>query len=124
VSDRSSRRSPQELLARIEEMQRDAEAAIARYEALQAESGLDSVEADSEDGSVRIRLDAEGRVADIELHDAAMRYGTNLGRIVVAVIKEAKAIHTEKIARMTQRLLGDKIDTQAILSQYRPGNRP
>ncbi|MEU6857974.1 YbaB/EbfC family nucleoid-associated protein [Glycomyces sp. NPDC046736] len=101
-------------------MQRDAETTLARYEALQAESGLGAIEAISDDGSIKVRLDPEGRVADIDLHDAAMSHGPNLGRQVMAVIKSAKATHTEKTAELAQQLLGDKVDIQSILNQYRP----
>jgi len=124
MSDNAPRPNPQEMLARLEQMERNAEQLLARYEALQAETGSEAVEVYSEDGLIRVKLDREGQVDEVELHPHAMQYSRALGEHIRHTLEQARATHTERAAQIAQQLLGDKIDVQAILNQYRSGNRP
>ncbi|HEU5127814.1 MAG TPA: YbaB/EbfC family nucleoid-associated protein [Glycomyces sp.] len=116
----TDRPDPQEMMARLEQMQREAEATMRKYEELRAEMGADAVEAYSEDGLVRVRLDADGKVAEIHIDESAMRQRQSLGRVVHAVIDEAVATHAVKMADMAQALVGDKIDVMALMNEHMP----
>jgi DNA-binding protein YbaB len=123
VSDRLPR-DPRSMMARIEEMQRQAEQTLAKYEELQGQFGSASVEVYSDDGLIRVALDAEGHIEAVELHEYALRFGHALGERIRFTVERAKAQHSERAAEFAQQLLGDKVDIQAILNQYRPGRHP
>ncbi|THV30101.1 YbaB/EbfC family nucleoid-associated protein [Glycomyces paridis] len=112
--------SPEEAMRQFEQIRADAEATKRRHEELSAEYGLGSVEAYSEDGTVGVRLDAQGRVDKVVIDEMGMRHRQALGYIVKAVAEEAMAMHAVKAAEMAQALLGDKIDVQGIVSRYMP----
>lgn len=107
-----------EMMSRLEQMQADAERTLAKFEELRADMGL--VEAESEDGLIRVRLDADGQVEDIAIDERAMRQRQTLGRAVLAVVDEANAAFGVKMAEMAQALNGDKLDVMGMLGQYMP----
>ncbi|MFG3339720.1 YbaB/EbfC family nucleoid-associated protein [Glycomyces sp. NPDC048151] len=119
MSRNADRQDPQEMLARIDRMEQGAEQLLAKLEGLQAELGAGAVEVWSEDGLVRVKLDNEGCVDEIELHEYAMRYRSTLGEHIRQTVIQAKQVHADKTAELAQRLLGDTIDLQGILNQFR-----
>jgi DNA-binding protein YbaB len=119
MSRNAGRPDPQEMLARIDEMEQGAEQLLAKLEELQAEFGTEVVEVYSEDGLVRVKLDSEGRVDEIELHEYAMRFRNALGEHIRRTVINAKQVHSERTAELAQRLLGDTIDLPGILDQFR-----
>lgn len=118
----SDRPTPEQIMAEFERMRSEAEATLRRYEEVSAELGADAVEVFSEDGLLRVKLDPNGKVAEIGVNEAAMRYRQSLGPAMVALIRQARDEYALKAAEMARRLLGDKIDVDAILSQYLPKN--
>lgn len=102
-------------------MERQTEQTLAKYQELQAEFGSERVELYSDDGLIRVALDTDGRIDEVELHEYALRYGHALGEHIRLTIEQAKLEHSERSAQLARRLLGDKFDVQSILSQYRPG---
>jgi DNA-binding protein YbaB len=120
MTDRSDRRDPQEMLARLERMQADAEEMLAKYNRLAEEMGTTDVEVFSEDGRIRVKLDSEGKVAEIGIDETAMRFRQTLGPMVMAVIEEAKAAYGVKMTEMAQAFLGDRIDVRGIVRDSLP----
>jgi DNA-binding protein YbaB len=120
MSDRSDLPDPAEAMRQFEQIKADAEATKRRYDELSAELGLATVEAFSDDGLVRVRLDANGRVDKVVIDELGMRHRQALGHIVKAVAEEAKAMYAIKAAEMAQALVGDKIDVQGIVGRYMP----
>ncbi len=116
------RPTPEQIMAEFERMRSEAEATLRRYEEVSAEFGADAVEVFSEDGLLRVKLDANGKVDEIGVNEAAMRYRQSLGPSIVALIRQARDEYALKAADMARRLIGDKIDVDAILSQYLPKN--
>ncbi|MCH7229383.1 YbaB/EbfC family nucleoid-associated protein [Glycomyces sp. L485] len=120
MSDRNQRPDPEEMLAKLQQMQRDAEQTLQKYEDLRAEMGAEAVEAYSEDGLVRVRLDEDGRVAEIGIDEMAMRHRHALGGIIRSTIDEAVATHAMKMADMAQALVGDRIDVMGMVTRDMP----
>ncbi|GAB3234577.1 hypothetical protein GCM10027447_31850 [Glycomyces halotolerans] len=120
MSDRSERPSPQEMLARLERMEREAQETLRKYEDMRTEMGADAVEVHSEDGLVRVKLDADGRVDEIGIDEHAMRQRQSLAPTIMALIDEATATHGLKMAEMAQALVGDKIDVMGLMNQHMP----
>ncbi|WP_026923455.1 YbaB/EbfC family nucleoid-associated protein [Glycomyces arizonensis] len=120
MSDRPT--DPQEMLARLERMQREAEETLSKYEELRVQMDADAVEAYSEDGLIRVKLDSEGQVAEIGIDETAMRRRQTLGMTIRAVIDEAVATHALKMADMAQALLGDKMDVMGLVTQNIPAD--
>jgi DNA-binding protein YbaB len=118
------RLTPEQIMEQFEKMRSEAEATLAKYEEVSAEFGADAVEAVSEDGLLRVRLDANGKVDEITVNEAAMRYRQSLGPNIIALIREARDEYALKAADMARRLLGDRMDVDAILGQYLPPKRP
>lgn len=118
MSDRPT--DPQEMLARLERMQREAEETLSKYEELRVQMDADAVEAYSEDGLIRVKLDSEGQVAEIDIDETAMRRRQTLSMTIRAVIDEAVATHALKMADMAQALLGDKMDVMGLVTQNIP----
>jgi DNA-binding protein YbaB len=116
----SDRPTPEQIMAEFERMRSEAEATLRRYEEVSAELGADAVEVFSEDGLLRVKLDPNGKVDEIGVNEAAMRYRQSLGPAMVALIRQARDEYALKAAEMARRLIGDKIDVDAILSQYLP----
>ncbi|WP_205326020.1 YbaB/EbfC family nucleoid-associated protein [Glycomyces sp. YM15] len=114
MSDRS-RPNPEEMFARIEQMQRDAEETLRKYEEMQAQMGADPIEVYSEDGLLRVELDAEGKVAEIGIDEMAMRRRQSLAPMIIALLDEAAALHSVKMAEMAQALAGDKMDVMGMV---------
>ncbi|RRS02168.1 YbaB/EbfC family nucleoid-associated protein [Glycomyces terrestris] len=116
----SDRPTPEQIMAEFERMRSEAEATLEKYKEVSAELGADAVEVVSEDGLLTVRLDPNGKVDAIVVNEAAMRYRQSLGPAMVALIRQARDAYALKSAEMARRLLGDKIDVDAILSQYLP----
>lgn len=120
MNDRDARPDPQEMLARLEAMQREAEETLRKYEEMNAQMGADAVEVFSEDGLVRVKLDADGKVAEIGIDEHAMRQRQSLAPTIIALIQEATAAYSLKMADMAQALLGDKMDVMGMINQHMP----
>ncbi|MQM27412.1 YbaB/EbfC family nucleoid-associated protein [Glycomyces albidus] len=119
MSDRRSM-DPAAMMRRLEQMQAEAEAMLAKYSELRAEFGADTVEVVSEDGRIRVKLDADGKVAEIGIDEHAMRLRQSLAPTIIALIEEATATHAVKTAQMAQALIGDKIDVMALVDRDMP----
>lgn len=115
MTDRSERPSPQEMLDRLARMQADAEATLEKYNRLAEELGTADVEAFSEDGRIRVKLDGDGKVVEIGIDETAMRFRQTLGATIMSVIEEAKAAYGVKMAEMAQALVGDRIDVMGVV---------
>jgi DNA-binding protein YbaB len=120
MSDNAGRPSPEQMLEQLAQMQRDAEATLRKYDELSAEFGADAVEVFSDDGLLRVKLDGNGAVDEIEVNEAAMRFRQSLGPSMVALIAQARSEYALKSAEMARRMLGGRIDVDSILSQYLP----
>lgn len=111
---------PEAMMRRLEQIQAEAEATLAKYHELSEQYGADTVEAVSEDGRIRVKLDAEGKVAEIGIDEHAMRLRQSLAPTIMALIEEATATHAMKTAQMAQALVGDKIDVMGLVSREMP----
>ncbi|GAA2140197.1 YbaB/EbfC family nucleoid-associated protein [Glycomyces algeriensis] len=118
MTDRN--RDPQEMLRRLEQMQADAEQMMARYEQLADEMGASEVEVVSEDGLLRVKLDAEGKVAQIGIDEYAMRMRQSLAPSIMMLIEQAKAEYGVKMTEMAQSLLGDRMDVMGMVRSTLP----
>lgn len=107
-----------EMLSRLDQMQRDAEATLAKFEELHAD--MDEVEAVSEDGYITVRLNADGQVVHIGIAEQAMRARQTLGNAILAVVAEANAAYGVQMAEMAQALGGGGVDVQAMVERYMP----
>lgn len=116
----SDRMGPEAMLQRLEQMKADAEATLAKYEELSAEAGADAVEVFSEDGLVRVKLDADGKIAEIGIDEHAMRARRTVGPTILALIEEAKATYGMKMAAMAQALVGDGMDVMGMVTRNMP----
>jgi DNA-binding protein YbaB len=119
MSDNAKRPTPQEIMAEFEQLKAQAEATVRRFQDMDAELG-GGVEVHSEDGLLRVKLDANGNVDEIGINEAAMRNRQTLGYAMVALIAEARMEHTQRQAEMARRMIGDKFDIDAIMAQYAP----
>ena len=115
-------RDPQEMLRRLEQMRVDAEQMMERYDRLSEEMGASAVEAVSEDGYLRVKLDSEGRVAEIGIDEYAMRMRQSLAPAIIALIEQAKIEYGVKMTEMAQSLLGDRMDVMGIVRGTLPEN--
>lgn len=120
MSDHSSRPDPQEMLARLERMQAEAEETIRRFDEMSAQLGADAVEVYSEDGLVRVKLDSDGRIDEIHIEEHAMRQRQTLAPTIIALIREATAAYGLKMAELAQAVAGDKIDVEGMMRRYMP----
>jgi DNA-binding protein YbaB len=118
MTDRN--RDPQEMLRRLEQMQADAEQMMARYDRLADEMGASEIEVVSEDGLLRVKLDAEGKVAQIGIDEYAMRMRQSLAPSIMMLIEQAKAEYGVKMTEMAQSLLGDRMDVMGIVRSTLP----
>jgi DNA-binding protein YbaB len=118
--DRSQRPDPQEILAKLDQMQRDAEATLRKYDELRQDLVGSGVEAVSADGYVTVKLDQDGNVTEIAIDDSALRNRAQLSTSVMDTIKEATATHALKMADMAQALVGDSVDVMGVMSQFMP----
>lgn len=118
MSDHSALPPHEEAMRQFEQIRVNAEATKRRYDELSAEYGLGSVEAFSDDGTVCVRLDANGRIDKVVIDEMGMRHRQALGHIIKAVAEDALAMHAVKAAEMAQALVGDKIDVQGIVGRY------
>lgn len=120
MSDRLGGMDPEAMMQRLEQMKAEAEATLAKYEELAAEAGTDAIEVFTEDGLLRVKLDADGKVAEIGIDEHAMRMRQSLGPAIIALIEEAKATYGMKMAAMAQALVGDKIDVMGLVTRNMP----
>jgi len=120
MSDNAGRPTPEQVMEQLAQMQRDAEETIRKYDELSAEFGTDAVEVFSDDGMLRVKLDKNGAVDEVGINEAVMRFKQSLGPSIVALMAQARAEYALKSAEMARRMLGDKIDVDAILSRYLP----
>lgn len=120
MSDRLGGMDPEAMMRRLEQMKAEAEATLAKYEELAAEAGTDAIEVYTEDGLLRVKLDADGKVAEIGIDEHAMRMRQSLGPTIIALIEEAKATYGMKMATMAQTLVGDKIDVMGLVTRNMP----
>jgi DNA-binding protein YbaB len=118
MTDRN--RDPQEMLRRLEQMQADAEQMMARYDRLADEMGATEIEVVSEDGLLRVKLDAEGKVAQIGIDEYAMRMRQSLAPSIMMLIEQAKAEYGVKMTEMAQSLLGDRMDVMGMVRSTLP----
>ncbi|WP_112141195.1 YbaB/EbfC family nucleoid-associated protein [Glycomyces dulcitolivorans] len=120
MSDRERPTDPESMMRRLEQMQAEAEAMLAKFNDLSEQLGADAVEVFSEDGRIRVKLDAEGKVAEIGIDEYAMRMRQSLSPTIMALIQEASATHALKMAQMAQSLVGDKIDVMGMVNRDMP----
>jgi len=120
MSDNAARPSPEQIMAQFAQIKAEAEATVQKYEDLSAEFGVDAVEVHSEDGLLRVKLDANGQVEEIGVNEAAMRFRQSLGPSMVGLIATAREEYALKTTEMARRMIGDKLDVDAILNQFRP----
>lgn len=120
MSDRSNQPDPQEMLARLEQMQAEAEETIRKFDEMSAQLGADAVEVRSEDGLVRVKLDSDGRIDEIGIDEQAMRQRQTLGPTIVSLLQEATAAYGLKMAELAQAVAGDKIDVEGLMRSYMP----
>ncbi|MFG3342552.1 YbaB/EbfC family nucleoid-associated protein [Glycomyces sp. NPDC048151] len=113
-------RDPQEMMRRLEQMQADAEQMMERYNRLADEMGADRIEVVSDDGLLRVKLDAEGKVAEIGIDEYAMRMRQSLGPAIIMLIEQAKAEYGVKMTEMAQSLLGDRMDVMGMVRDTLP----
>ena len=106
MSDKSGRPNPQDMMARLEEIQRQAETTLRRFEELQEQLGDQQVEVFSEDGRLSVKLDKDGKVSQIRIDESVMRMRQTLGPAIVALIGEAQEVHAEKSAELAKEFLG------------------
>ncbi|NUQ88599.1 MULTISPECIES: YbaB/EbfC family nucleoid-associated protein [Glycomyces] len=111
---------PEAMMRRLEQMQAEAESMLAKFNELSERLGADAVEVFSEDGRIRVKLDAEGKVAEIGIDESSMRQHQSLSPTIMALIQEATATHAVKMAQMAQSLVGDKIDVMGIVNRDMP----
>ncbi|WP_025272265.1 YbaB/EbfC family nucleoid-associated protein [Haloglycomyces albus] len=111
------RRNPEEVFARLEELQQKTEADLRRIQDVEAEMGNTETTAVSENGMVTVTLNAQGRVHNIELRDDSMRLKGNLPPLILSTIHEAQATYSLKMAEMAQQALPG-IDVVGQVSQY------
>lgn len=116
----AQRPGPEEMMRELARMRTEAEETVAAYDRLSAEFGSDAVEAVSEDGLIRVRLDPQGKVAEIAVSEAAMRHRQTLGPAMVAVIAQARGEYAARTAEMARRLLAGRVDVDALIARYRP----
>ncbi|MEU5871826.1 YbaB/EbfC family nucleoid-associated protein [Glycomyces sp. NPDC047369] len=120
MSDRQRPNDPEAMMRRLEQMQAEAESMLAKFNELSERLGADAVEVFSEDGRIRVKLDAEGKVAEIGIDESSMRQHQSLSPTIMALIQEATATHALKMAQMAQSLVGDKIDVMGIVNRDMP----
>jgi len=116
MSDRERPTDPEAMMRRLEQMQAEAESMLAKFNELSEQLGAEAVEVFSEDGRVRVKLDADGKVAEIGIDEYAMRARQSLAPTITALIQEATATHALKMAQMAQALVGDKIDVMGMIN--------
>lgn len=113
--------NPDDMLAKLNEMQQEAEETLRKYEELQEQVGASTTEAVSEDGYIKVVLNSDGNVTDIDIEDSAMRHGTRLGGMIKKTVDEATATYALKMAEMAQELVGD-MDLMGMVSEHMPGD--
>jgi DNA-binding protein YbaB len=118
MTDRN--RDPQEMLRRLEQMQADAEQMIERYNRLSEEMGANEIEVVSDDGTLRVKLDSDGKVAQIGIDEYAMRARQSLAPAIMMLIEQAKAEYGVKMTAMAQSLMGDRMDVMGIVRSTLP----
>ncbi|MEU6857686.1 YbaB/EbfC family nucleoid-associated protein [Glycomyces sp. NPDC046736] len=119
----SDKPGPQDMMARLEEIQRQAETTLRRYEDLQQQLGDQQVEVFSEDGRIAVKLDKDGKVAEIRIDESAMRMRQTLSPTIVRLIGEAQTIHEEKSAELAKQFLGGDPNLAGWLDRI-PGSQP
>jgi DNA-binding protein YbaB len=120
VTDPSARPDPEAMFARLEAMKAEAEATLARFEDMQIKLAEDAVEVVSEDGLVKVKLDGEGKVAEIRIDEHAMRMRQSLSPTIMSLIDEANATYALKSAEMAQAVVGDQFDIMGMVNRDMP----
>ncbi len=120
MTDPSARPDPEVMFARLETMRAEAEATLARFEEMKIKLEADAVEVVSEDGLVKVKLDGEGKVAEIRIDEHAMRMRQSLSPTIIALIDEANAAFALKSAEMAQAVVGDQFDIMGMVTREMP----
>jgi DNA-binding protein YbaB len=120
MSDRPQRPDPHEMMARLEAMQRQAEETLRRYEGMQEEISAANIEVFSEDGLIAVKLDGNGRVAEIKIDEYAMRKRQSIAPTIITLVAQAHVAHAEKAAELAKRFLGADPNLAALLDRISP----
>lgn len=119
MNDPNLARDPQAMFAKLEQLRSEAEETLRQFEEFRNALTNSAVEAVSQDGLVTVRLDADGQVAAIDIHDAALRHRSGLARIIRATIEEATATYAIKAAELVQPMTAN-LDVTEFVSQLMP----
>jgi DNA-binding protein YbaB len=120
MSDRSERPDPNQMMARLEAMQRQAEETLRRYEGMQEEISAANIEVFSDDGLVSVKLDGNGRISEIKIDEYAMRRRQSLAPTIIALVDQARVAHAEKSAELARQFLGADPALAAMLDRIAP----
>ncbi|MFC4336876.1 YbaB/EbfC family nucleoid-associated protein [Salininema proteolyticum] len=106
-----------EAMAKIEQIQKNAQDTLAKVAELEAEHGADETTATSENGMVTVVLDSDGEITGITIDDSALRLRGNLVGVVLETIREAQGTHAMKLAKMAEQAapgigLSDLVESQ------------
>lgn len=113
------RPNPQEMMARLEAMQRQAEETLRRYEGMQ-EAASAELEVYSEDGLIGVKLDGNARVTEIKIDEYAMRRRQSLAPTIIALVAQARIAHAEKSAELAKQFLSADPAMTALLDRISP----
>ncbi|MFI2271464.1 MULTISPECIES: YbaB/EbfC family nucleoid-associated protein [Catenuloplanes] len=98
-----------EVRALVDRLRRRNQQVIDRYEEFVAHSGELTGEGRSLDGAVRVRIDPNGAVTDVDIPDSALRHGAYLAEMILTAIREAQA---DRALKMTA--LGESLGTGRV----------
>lgn len=113
------RPNPQEMMARLEAMQRQAEETLRRYEGMQ-EAASAELEVYSEDGLIGVKLDGNARVTEIKIDEYAMRRRQSIAPTIIALVARARIAHAEKSAELAKQFLSADPAMTALLDRISP----
>lgn len=120
MTDQPQRPNPNEMMARLEAMQRQAEETLRRYEGMQEQISAANIEVFSEDGLVCVKLDGNGGVAEIKIDEYAMRRRQSLAPTIIALVAQARIAHAEKSAELARQFLSADPALTALLDRISP----
>lgn len=109
-----------DLLARVERMEQQAEATLRKYEDFRERVGGLASEGVTDDGAVRVVLDEQGEVTGVEIAESAMRHRGNLSRWVMTALQRAQAQHASRMGELAQELMGGRLDVAAMVREAIP----
>ncbi|MFC4337130.1 YbaB/EbfC family nucleoid-associated protein [Salininema proteolyticum] len=116
--ERGKNYNPEEMLAKLDKMQRQAEETLSKFEEFQSSLGDADVSITSDNGMVTVELDGEGRLSGLELAPDATRLKGNLAPLILQTIHDAQATFGEKMTQTVEQMLPD-LDINGIMSQFR-----